>query len=182
MQVLAGEPCFPILFRSQNCLLASFLCRNELGHWVTLWDTMYPSLNDCQHYLLCWLKYLNSLNVLILLWSKLWFYTNSDIWKKIKYKMCIHMLQEFSLSNHIRAAKGLWLDRRKGGGAKSGGDSISREKRKENRHADDMNQPQLWYHKVRIAGIKLLSLSIGSEIIVLTSCKLWFYWYTNLIG
>jgi hypothetical protein len=30
--------------------------------------------------------------------------------------------------------------------------------------------------------IKLWSLSIGSEIIVLASYKLWVYWYINLIG
>jgi hypothetical protein len=35
-----------------------------------------------------------------------------------------------------------------------------------------LNQPQLYYHKVRISGIKLLSLSIGSAIIVLASFKL----------
>jgi hypothetical protein len=35
-------------------------------------------------------------------------------------------------------------------------------------------QPQVAkiFHKVRIIGVKLLSLSIGSEIIVLASCKL----------
>jgi hypothetical protein len=37
-----------------------------------------------------------------------------------------------------------------------------------------LNQPQLWYHKIRIIGIKILSLLIGSEIIVLASWKLWF--------
>jgi hypothetical protein len=30
----------------------------------------------------------------------------------------------------------------------------------------------VWYHKVKLIGVKLLSLSIGSEFIVLASCKL----------
>ena len=75
----------------------------------------------------------------ILFWEKVFFFFNL-----IKQKGWY--VAGFSLSNYIRAAGGLWLDREKGGGAKSYKDSMS-EGREEKMEADmnqhGFNQPQV---------------------------------------
>ena len=74
------------------------------------------------------------------------------------------------------------MDREKGAElkvAEGAGSSISERRRRKmpavlNLHG--VYQAQVvWYHKVKLIGVKLLSLSIGSEIIVLAPCKLRIY-------
>jgi hypothetical protein len=70
------------------------------------------------------------------------------------------------------------LEREKGGGAKSGGEGASQGVERRTKVASDVYlhgiyQPQVAiFHKVRNIGIKLLSLSIGSEMIAFASFKL----------